>query len=370
MAAASADHWYRRSRSSSPDPATPPIPTEAQRRTDPADVDSRIEVVSVDVAGTIAWRAAPPGPPPCPCSSRRGHAAIGRSSGGDRRAGRPIRLLREMLIDELGVRVLEEFANRDHDDVRQEVLSRLAESLRRDAEADLRDPHYRVSIVVASLDRPDALRECLDSLCRPSQPTRGRDRGGRQQPRVRADRFGTRRSSERGTCHRAPTWPRLPRNAGFLAASGEILVTTDDDVQVPEGWLDLLLEPFQRNDVRAVCGNVQPIELTSPGTAGVRGHGRTRQGIRPIREPLGEPTLGMACLPGVGPGRHRERGVPRRVLVPSGDRAHGRGAGPWHAFWRRRGQLPAVPDRPSRIHGGVRAEGVRVPPPPKPTRTI
>ena len=70
---------------------------------------------------------------------------------------------------------------------------------------------------------------------------------------------------------------------------GEILVTTDDDVQVPEGWLDLLLEPFERNDVWAVCGNVQPMELTSPRAAGVRIHGRPRQGIRPIREPLGEP---------------------------------------------------------------------------------
>ena len=35
-------------------------------------------------------------------------------------------------------------------------------------------------------------------------------------------------------------------------------------MQVPEGWLDLLLEPFQRNDVMAVCGNVQPMELRHP----------------------------------------------------------------------------------------------------------
>ena len=51
------------------------------------------------------------------------------------------------------------------------------------------------------------------------------------------------------------------RNAGFRAATGEILVTTDDDVQVMPGWLDRLLVPFGRNDVMAVAGNVQPIQL-------------------------------------------------------------------------------------------------------------
>ena len=61
----------------------------------------------------------------------RRHAAIGRlqvETGGRRPSDR---LLREMLIDELGVRVLEEHATREHDDICQEVLSGLTESFRR-----------------------------------------------------------------------------------------------------------------------------------------------------------------------------------------------------------------------------------------------
>ena len=80
------------------------------------------------------------------------------------------------------------------------------------------------------------------------------------------------------------------RNAGFLAASGEILVTTDDDVQVPEGWLDLLLDaiPAQRRHGRV---RQRPADrAASPGAGRVRGHGRSRQGVRPSREPLGEPS--------------------------------------------------------------------------------
>lgn len=48
------------------------------------------------------------------------------------------------------------------------------------------------------------------------------------------------------------------RNAGFRAASGEILVCTDDDVEVPDYWLDRIVRHFQRPEVKAVTGNVIP----------------------------------------------------------------------------------------------------------------
>ena len=264
MAAAGVDRWYRRSRFVNPDPPVPPIPTEAHGAPHAPQLDSRTAVVTVDVAGTIALSESRSGSAALSVLVTRGHAAIGRlhvETGGRTPSDR---LLRELLIDDLGVRVLEECATRDHDDVRQEVLSRLAEAFRRDAEADLRDEPYRVSIVVASLDRPHTLRECLESLCR--------HRSRHEVEIVVVDNnpaSGLTASvlDEHPNVVRV-TEPRrglaYARNAGFLAASGAILVTTDDDVQVPEGWLDLLLTPFQRNDVMAVCGNVQPIELRHP----------------------------------------------------------------------------------------------------------
>jgi glycosyltransferase involved in cell wall biosynthesis len=51
------------------------------------------------------------------------------------------------------------------------------------------------------------------------------------------------------------------RNAGFSAATGDILVAIDDDVTVPAGWLERLVAPFVRPEVMAVTGHVLPIEL-------------------------------------------------------------------------------------------------------------
>jgi GT2 family glycosyltransferase len=54
------------------------------------------------------------------------------------------------------------------------------------------------------------------------------------------------------------------RNAGFLRATGDIIVCTDDDVMFADDWLERLLQPFRRNDVDVVCGNVLPIALDAP----------------------------------------------------------------------------------------------------------
>ena len=45
------------------------------------------------------------------------------------------------------------------------------------------------------------------------------------------------------------------------AASGEIIITTDDDVTFPECWLENLVSPFSRGDIAAVAGNTLPFEL-------------------------------------------------------------------------------------------------------------
>ena len=120
----------------------------------------------------------------------------------------------------------------------------------------------RVSIVIATCNRPDDLRRCLTALASerhsravevvvidnrpgPSSPTRS----------VVAEFAGIVFVEE----------PRpglsYARNAGFAAATGEILIAIDDDVIVPEGWLERLVAPFHRPEVAVVTGNVLPAEL-------------------------------------------------------------------------------------------------------------
>lgn len=123
------------------------------------------------------------------------------------------------------------------------------------------DPGAAVSVVVATLDRPDHLRNCLSDLYL-QQTERDLEvivvdnhpESGLIGP-VTRDFPGVVviEESRRGLSY--------ARNAGILASTGEIIVMTDDDVRMPSGWLEKLLAPFAREDVAAVTGNVLPAEL-------------------------------------------------------------------------------------------------------------
>jgi GT2 family glycosyltransferase len=117
------------------------------------------------------------------------------------------------------------------------------------------------SIVIATYDRPDALRECLRSL--------GEQKSSHSMEIIVVDNHPTSGLT-------APVVAEFPmvrkidevraglsfaRNAGFAASKGEILVCTDDDVTFPPDWLENLLEPFDRSDVMLVTGHVLPLEL-------------------------------------------------------------------------------------------------------------
>lgn len=52
------------------------------------------------------------------------------------------------------------------------------------------------------------------------------------------------------------------RNDGVLAASSDIVATTDADVELPPNWLERILENFSDDNVVAVCGPDGPIEET------------------------------------------------------------------------------------------------------------
>lgn len=118
-----------------------------------------------------------------------------------------------------------------------------------------------VSVVVATFDRPDDLRNCLHHL--KAQQTK------RPVEIVVVD-------NHPASGLTPPVVQEFPgvvlvveprqglayaRNAGFVASSGDILIATDDDVTLPPDWLEKLVKPFARADVMIVTGNVLPLEL-------------------------------------------------------------------------------------------------------------
>lgn len=120
---------------------------------------------------------------------------------------------------------------------------------------------HSLSVVVATRDRPDDLRRCLTSLI--AQETGHRveiivvdnnPTSGLTAPVVTAVPGVKLVEEERRGLSYA-------RNAGILASTGDILVTTDDDVVAPPMWLERLTIPFMRADIAIVTGNILPLEL-------------------------------------------------------------------------------------------------------------
>lgn len=118
-----------------------------------------------------------------------------------------------------------------------------------------------VSIVVATYDRPDDLKICLESLV--AQQT------ARQVEIIVVD-------NHPASGLTPPVAARFPgvelisesrqglayaRNAGFCASRGAICITTDDDVTAPPDWLEKLLTPFVDEEVMVVTGNTLPLTL-------------------------------------------------------------------------------------------------------------
>ncbi len=137
----------------------------------------------------------------------------------------------------------------------------------------------RVSIVIASRDRPADLRECLaavaaqrttrvvDVIVVDNHPASGLT------PSVVAEFPTVRLVNE----------PRqglaYARNAGFLACHGEIAVATDDDVLPPPEWLETLLQPFTDAAVMVVTGNVVAFELQTEAQRLFEAYGGLGRGV-------------------------------------------------------------------------------------------
>ncbi len=149
----------------------------------------------------------------------------------------------------------------------EELVAKFEQTLRsfigieNSREVDCEVAPMRISVVVATYDRPDDLRLCLKSLSQ--QQTRhdveivvvdNHPQSGLT-PSVVAEFPEVKLITEkRGGLSFA-------RNAGFRASRGDVLVATDDDVTMPTDWLEKLATPFAQSDVMMVTGAVFPFEL-------------------------------------------------------------------------------------------------------------
>jgi GT2 family glycosyltransferase len=118
----------------------------------------------------------------------------------------------------------------------------------------------QVEVVVVTYDRPDTLRHTLETLVR--QKTNfpfqilvvdNHPSSGLTRPIV--EQFSQARYLE------GPGRVSAGRNAAVRASSADFLLWTNDDVSIPNGWIQGLLDQFTRPDIMVVCSQVLPMSL-------------------------------------------------------------------------------------------------------------
>jgi glycosyltransferase involved in cell wall biosynthesis len=131
-----------------------------------------------------------------------------------------------------------------------------------------------VSVVVATYDRPDDLRNCLHCLVNQVSPRSVEIIVVDNHPAsgltaaVVAEFHGV------VLVHEPRKGLAYARNAGFSASRGDVVIATDDDVTMPLDWLEKLVAPFVNPDVMAATGNVLPLELETAAQRLFEAYGR------------------------------------------------------------------------------------------------
>jgi len=137
------------------------------------------------------------------------------------------------------------------------------------AAAPEREPRPRVSVVVATHDRPEALQHCLESLL-------GTDYPGFEIivvdncPESEASAEVVGRFAHARVLYVRESVPGLARahNLGLSYATGSIVAFTDDDVLVDRSWLGAIVDAFGDDPkIGCVTGMIMPAELETPSQA-------------------------------------------------------------------------------------------------------
>jgi len=196
--------------------------------------------------------------------------------------------LREAIASKIGLRLFDPQGLRSRSALEAEVLAALAEQyLRRESRTRTHissrpSMDLSVSLVVATYDRPESLRRCLRSLLAQQSERHieiivvDNHPASARTPPVVAEFPGVRLVNE----------PRqglsYARNAGIAASKGYVVVSTDDDVVAPHGWLERLIAPFADDDVMVVTGNVLPGELETRAQTLFETYGGLGRGYEPF----------------------------------------------------------------------------------------
>ncbi|MEV3967570.1 glycosyltransferase family 2 protein [Streptomyces sp. NPDC050698] len=140
-----------------------------------------------------------------------------------------------------------------------------------------------ISVIVATHNRPEMLRECLTSLLRVEYPdfevivvdnAPADDAAERLVRGAYGGRVRYVREPLPGLAH--------AHNRGLRRARGEIAAFTDDDTLVDPGWLAALAEGFARDpDIGCVTGLIVPAELETEAQAALEHHGGFAKGFVP-----------------------------------------------------------------------------------------
>lgn len=193
-------------------------------------------------------------------------------------SGHPIS--RERLIHEIGIHLWEELARRvftpphaSPHNYWPHIIQMVADNLELALEPDdvvpvlttpglpAAVPPLMASITIPTRDRPEDLMLCLESLTRHVTEVKheiiivdNNPASGLTEPVVRQFPGVVYIPEPRAGVTYA-------RNAGALHAQGDIIICSDDDVVVEDGWLDNLIRPFADPKIMAVSGMVIPYRL-------------------------------------------------------------------------------------------------------------
>jgi GT2 family glycosyltransferase len=148
-----------------------------------------------------------------------------------------------------------------------------------------------VTVIIATRDRPERLRSCLDALCLLEYPNFDvvvvdNDPSSDETAAIMASRSAVEsrlsyvRENQRGLA--------AAHNCGLRAAVGSIVALTDDDVIVDAHWLSELVAPFVSDArVAGASGLILPAELETPAQRMLEIHGRFGKGFEPRLYDLG-----------------------------------------------------------------------------------
>ncbi|WP_345281301.1 glycosyltransferase family 2 protein [Kitasatospora albolonga] len=150
----------------------------------------------------------------------------------------------------------------------------------------------RVSVVIATHDRPEPLRQCLDSLLRIDSPryevlvVDNAPAGDDAHALIRERYAGRVRYLREPVAGLARA-----HNLGLAAARGELVAFTDDDTLVDRNWLAALTAAFD-DDARTGCvtGLILPAELATPAQLALHRQGGYDKGFAGRRHALDLPS--------------------------------------------------------------------------------